>query len=68
MGEEGRLKAAWDNRRSTRLCEICVGVSEALGLICNGRLGPCSAVPCGVGSRGGRFMWLCFRSKRSCGA
>lgn len=33
MGEEGRLKAAWDKRRSTRLCEIHVGVSEALGLM-----------------------------------
>lgn len=63
MGEEGRPEAAWDKRRSTRLCEMHVGVSEALGLICNGRLQLCSAVPCGVGSGGGRFVWLCFRRR-----
>lgn len=26
---------------------------KTLGLVCNGRLGLCSALPCGVGSRGG---------------
>lgn len=28
-------------------------MSETLGLVCNGSLDLCSAVPCGVGSRGG---------------
>lgn len=28
-------------------------MSETLGLVCSGRLDLCSAVPCGVGSRGG---------------
>lgn len=50
-GKEGRLKAAWDSRSSTRLWYV--GVSETLGLVCNRRLDPCSAIPCGVGSRGG---------------
>lgn len=50
-GEEGRPKAAWDNRSSTRLWDV--GVSETLGLVCKGRLDPCSTIPCGVGSKGG---------------
>lgn len=66
MAVAGRLKAARENRRSTQLCEIHMGVSEARGLMCNGRLDLCSAIPCGAGSRGGRFVYLCFRNK--CGA
>lgn len=50
-GEEGRLKAAWDKRSSTRLRDV--GVSEDSWLSMQWKTWLCSALPCGVGSRGG---------------
>lgn len=66
MGEEGRPEAAWDKRRSTRLCEMHVGVSEALGLICNERLQLQSLVV--LGAEEGGSCGFASEGKRNCGA